>query len=121
MENIITSHKDLKIWKKAIDLVVRTYLITANFPHEEKFGLVSQLRRASVSVASNIAEGAGRKSTKEYINFLYISISSLAELETQYIIANKLNYLEDIDPIIDEIKVIILMTNSIIKKLQARL
>ena len=121
MNSKINSHKDLEIWKKSIDLVVNTYKLTSNFPDNEKFGLVNQMRRASVSIASNIAEGSGRKSTREYINFLYISIGSLAELDTQYIIAQKLNYLQEIDPILKEIKSIMLMTNSIIKKLQTRI
>jgi len=110
MQAKINSHKDLEIWKKGIELVVKTYQLTMKFPNEEKFGLVNQMRRASVSVVSNIAEGAGRKSTKEYINFLYVSIGSLSELDTQFIIAQKLNYLTDIDLLLQEIKVLMLMT-----------
>ena len=117
----INSHKDLEIWIRSIDLVVKTYKLTSSFPEYEKFGLVNQMRRASVSVSSNIAEGSGRKSTKEYVNFLYFSVGSLAELDTQYIIAQKLNYINEIDPLLKEIKSIMLMINSIIKKLQTRI
>ncbi len=87
--------KELKFWQKSIDLSVLIYKHTATFPAEEKFGLVSQLRRASVSIASNIAEGASRESTKEFLYFLTISNGSAFEIETQLIIANKLNYVND--------------------------
>ena len=70
------------------------YRITAQFPGEEKFGLVSQMRRAAVSIPSNIAEGAARNSRKEFINFLHIAQGSIAELETQIIISNKLNFID---------------------------
>ena len=86
------THKDLDVWKKSIDLVVLVYKICEKFPTHEKYGLISQLQRAAVSVPSNIAEGAGRNSTKEYIRFLSIAQGSLSELETQLIIADKLGY-----------------------------
>ena len=82
--------KDLKIWNKAIELTVEVYEATAMFPAEERFGLTSQIRRAAVSIPSNIAEGAGRNSAKEFNNFLGISNGSSYELETQLIVANKL-------------------------------
>ena len=89
--------KDLKFWQKSIALSVLVYKITSIFPNEEKFGLVSQLRRASVSIASNIAEGASRNSDKEFLYFLSISNGSAFEIETQLIIANRLNYLNESD------------------------
>lgn len=89
--------KDLKFWQKSIDLSVLVYKITALFPNDEKFGLVSQLRRASVSIASNIAEGASRSSDKEFLYFLSISNGSAFEVETQLIIANKLSYINESD------------------------
>jgi four helix bundle protein len=86
------THKDLEIWQKSIDIIKEMYAMTANFPKEEMFGLTSQIRRAAVSVPSNIAEGAARQSTKENVQFLYVALGSLSELETQLIIAAKLNY-----------------------------
>src|SRR5690606_15101918 len=87
------SHKDLTVYKSSIDLVVSVYNLTKNFPIEEKFGLTSQLRRASVSIPSNIAEGAARSSKKEFIKYLYISLGSLAEVETQLEIADRLKFI----------------------------
>ena len=88
-------HKDLDVWKLGIELVEKIYKITSKFPEVEHFGLSSQMQRAAVSVPSNIAEGAARNSEKEYIRFLYVSLGSLAELETQLIISKKLNYIND--------------------------
>lgn len=87
---------ELKIWNKAIDLTVDVYKATASFPSDERFGLTSQSRRAAVSIPSNIAEGAGRNSMKEFNNFLGIANGSSYELQTQLVIANKLDML-DID------------------------
>jgi four helix bundle protein len=88
-------HEDLEIWKLSIRLVKETYLVTRSFPVEEKYGLSSQMRRAAISVPSNIAEGAGRKSKKEFDHFLSISLGSLTELETQFIISKELEFLSD--------------------------
>ena len=87
--------KELKIWQKAIDLAVDVYKATVSYPVDERFGLTSQIRRASVSISSNIAEGAGRNSKKEFCNFLGIANGSAYELQTQLIISNKLNLLKD--------------------------
>jgi four helix bundle protein len=87
------SYHDLEVWKLAIDFVKQIYEITDNFPTSEKFGLVNQIRRAAVSIPSNIAEGQSRNSTKEFRQFLAISLGSLAELETQLIIAKEIGYL----------------------------
>ncbi len=83
------------IWQKGIEITEKVYLITNNFPQNELFSLTNQIRRASVSISSNIAEGFGRNSTKSYMNFLKISRGSLYELETQLIIADRLNYISD--------------------------
>lgn len=83
-------YQDLKIWMKGIELVTAVYKATAEFPKEEKFGLISQMRRCAVSIPSNIAEGAGRNSSKEFVHFLSIANGSSYELETQIIVANNL-------------------------------
>lgn len=85
-------HKDLEAWKKSIELVTMVYSEVKNFPDDERFGLVSQIKRAAISIPSNIAEGAARFSDKEMLHFLDISLGSLAELETQFIIAENLGY-----------------------------
>jgi four helix bundle protein len=86
---------ELKIWNKAIDLAVDVYKATSTYPVDERFGLTSQLRRASVSIPSNIAEGAGRNSKKEFCNFLGIANGSSYEVQSQLVISNKLNLLND--------------------------
>ena len=86
---------ELKIWNKAIDLAVDVYEATSNYPTDERFGLTSQSRRAAVSVSSNIAEGAGRNSKKEFCHFLGIANGSCYELQTQLIISNKLKFIDN--------------------------
>lgn len=87
-------YKELNVWKEAIKLVKITYEITAEFPKSEKYSLVSQLRRASVSIPSNIAEGSSRSSDKDYKRFVEIAIGSTLELETQLIISKELDFLD---------------------------
>jgi four helix bundle protein len=87
-------YKELIIWKKAISLVTEIYIVTAAFPDKERFNLISQINRAAVSIPSNIAEGAGRNSDKEFIQFLSIAHASSYELETQLIVSNNLGYLK---------------------------
>jgi four helix bundle protein len=115
----IKSYKDLKIWKRSIVLVKNIYDITSLFPNEELYGLTSQLRRSGISIPSNIAEGFTRYYNKEFRQFLYIALGSCAELETQLIIANRLNYLEaDIkSKISNDLEVICKMITNLIKKL----
>lgn len=83
------SHADLDVWKRAVDLAADVYKVTASFPAEEKFGLVSQMRRSAVSIASNIAEGAARTSRREFMQFLSIASGSASELDTQLIISRR--------------------------------
>jgi len=90
-------HRDLPVWKASIDLIEAFYVISAKLPKEETFGLQSQMRRAAVSVAANIAEGAARKSTQELIQFLYVANGSLSELDTHLEVARRLGYFEDTD------------------------
>ena len=92
---MLKSFKELQVWQKAYALSLEVYKLTKNFPAAEKFGLISQLRRAAISVPSNIAEGYGRKTTGEYIFALYIAYGSLCELETQIMISCDLNYLNN--------------------------
>ena len=106
------THKDLEVWKKSIEMVTKIYSLTQSFPKEELYGLTNQMRRAAVSVPSNIAEGAGRNSNKELMQFLSIASGSLAELETQIIIANNLGYLNN-----DQKEVIIQLISNIFKML----
>ncbi len=114
------SHKDLEVWKNSIDLVTILYKITENFPHHEQFGLTGQVRRAAVSIPSNIAEGAARNHNKEFIQFLYIALGSSSEIETQLIIAEKLNYLnkEKLDVIDEKLRLISSQILGLIKSLK---
>ncbi len=87
--------KELEVWKKAMDLSQRIYELTRKFPSEEKFGLISQMRRCSVSIASNIAEGAGRNTNGEFKQFLGIAQGSAFELETQLLLAGRMKFMEE--------------------------
>ena len=89
----IKSYRELRVWQNAMNITQTIYELTRQFPSDEKYGLVSQIRRAAVSIASNIAEGNGRNTTGEYIHFLGISRGSLFELETQIEIASRLGFL----------------------------
>jgi four helix bundle protein len=91
------SFKDLDVWKLAIELVKDIYLVTGKFPEVEIYGLTNQLRRAAISIPSNIAEGQGRNSFKEFRQFLGVALGSLAELETQLIIAEEIGYLASVE------------------------
>lgn len=115
------THKDLDVWKLSVDLVTEIYKLSSSFPREEMFGLTNQIRRASVSIPSNIAEGAARKSTKEFIHFLYISLGSQQELDTQILIAKNLSFIkdEDYESIIIQIQTIGKLLNGLIKYLKS--
>lgn len=91
--NSIKSYKDLLIWQKGIEIVKEIYLICVDFPKDELYGLQSQIKRSSISIPSNIAEGWGRNYSKSYVQFLNYSRGSLLELETQMIIALELNFI----------------------------
>lgn len=90
------THKDLDVYKLSLDFVTDIYKLSDSFPISERFGLTPQIRRAAVSIPSNIAEGSGRNSTKEFIRFLNFSTGSLAEVETQLEIAERLGYVSDL-------------------------
>ena len=116
------SHKDLDVWKRSVSLVVYLYKVTKRFPPEERFGLVSQIRRASTSVPANIAEGWGRGSTKEYIQFLKIARGSLTELDTHLIVSGKLGLVDKDESarIETDISDIGKMLNRLIKSLEGK-
>lgn len=102
------TYKDLIVWQKSISLIVEIYRITNMFPSDERFGLVSQIRRCAISIASNIAEGYARKSTKENAQFINIAFGSATELETQVFISKKLRLTQEIewkkvDGLLDEV------------------
>jgi four helix bundle protein len=116
------SFKDLVVWQKAIDLTVDVYKLTAKFPDSERFGLTNQMRRASVSVSSNISEGYGRATKGEYVQFLGHARGSCSELETQLIIAKRLGFgtqanLESADSLCNEVG---RMLGGLIKSIRAK-
>ncbi len=110
------THKDLDVWKRSIEFVTKIYKTTKSFPSDEKFGLTNQLRRASVSIPSNIAEGATRKGKVEFKYFLYIALASAAEIETQLIIAHNLEFFNN-----NDYKALVNELNSISKMIQGLL
>jgi four helix bundle protein len=118
MEKVM-SHKDLLVWQRGMVLVETVYVKTAKFPVGEQWGLVSQMRRAAVSIPSNIAEGYGRQATGEYRHHLSIARGSLLELETQILLCQRLNYLEttEADPLLTEIDELSRMLATLVSKL----
>ena len=102
---MLKNYKELKVWQKSYQLCLKIYRVTTGFPREESFGLTSQIRRSAVSVPSNIAEGYGRKTTADYIRYLYIAYGSNCELETQMLLSGDLGYVDStiIEKIKDEI------------------
>jgi len=110
-------HHDLKAWQEAMALVKGVYAITATFPREEIYGLTGQIRRAAVSVPSNIAEGAARTGTKEFLKFLSIARGSLSELETQLIISKELEYLNSEEKIFEKVDKVFGLIGGLMKSL----
>ena len=117
----IKSFKDLSVWQKSIDFVASVYLLVKQLPKEETYALSDQIRRAVVSIPSNIAEGFGRNSTKEYIQFLYIALGSASEVETQIIIGQRIGYFQNIDKYIEDITEIKKMLNGLISSLKRKI
>lgn len=113
----IVSHKDLVVWQKSIALACKVYAAARLLPSDEGFDLRSQLRRAAVSIASNIATGSARRSREEFIQFLHVSRSSLSELETQYLIASRLVSLGDAQATLEEIAEVGRLLNGLIRSL----
>ncbi len=113
-------YKKLEVWEESVNLVTKVYLLTNKFPGAEKFGLVSQINRSAVSIPSNIAEGAGRLSKKEFVQFLGYAIGSSYELETQLIIACNLKFIliEEKNDVIEKLNLIQRKTRALIKSLR---
>lgn len=116
----MNTHKDLNVWKLSLELVTEVYQFSKKLPKDEQFGIVAQMRRASVSVPANIAEGAARQSTREFIRFLYISKGSLSELETLLYVTRNL-YQEDITKLEAGITSLIKMLVRLIVSLRNKL
>ncbi|SFS97289.1 four helix bundle protein [Sphingobacterium wenxiniae] len=114
---MIRSHKDLAVYKLSLELVVDIYKLTNQFPKEEQYGLTAQIKRACISVPSNIAEGAGRKGKAEFIRFLYIAMGSLSEVDAQLEIAVMLSFCETEEHIVNKIYLIKRMLAKLIKSL----
>lgn len=114
------NHKNLNVWKESMLLVKKVYLLLAGFPQSEQFGLCSQMRRAAVSIPSNIAEGCGRNSDKETIHFCNISQGSLAELETQLLISADLEYIKSDNDIFNQIILVRKLLSGLIHHLQQK-
>ena len=119
---IVRNHKDLDVWRLSMDLAVKIYNTTQQFPKDEIYGLVSQMRRCAVSIPANIAEGSGRAHSKELCQFLNIASGSAAELESLLIISNRLNYIDSVksDGLINDSVRIIKMLASMSKKIKSR-
>ena len=121
----LKSYKELIVWQKSIRLVKQVFILTAKFPKSELYGIVSQIRRAAVSVPSNIAEGYGRRSTKEYLHFYSIAYGSALELETQIIIAKELSFAQEddfvsVDQLLEEVLKMLNKMTTQMKQLNAR-
>jgi four helix bundle protein len=119
----IESYEDLEVWKLAMDLAELSYALTSRFPRDELYGLTAQIRRASVSIPSNIAEGFGRDGTASYIHFLKISLGSARELETQLLLASRLQLAEPRDVLAtrDTAVRVSKMLRALIRKLEPRM
>ena len=117
---MLKNYKELQVWQKGYQLCLQIYKITKKFPKEEQYGLISQIRRAAVSVPSNIAEGYGRKTTPDYLRSLYIAYGSNCELETQIMLSRDLNYIfsNDSEKLLNEIREVERMLKALIKSLE---
>ena len=115
---MVNDYKDLQVWQKAIALVTDVYGLVGGLPKEERYALADQIKRSAVSIPSNIAEGAGRNTMKEYIQFLYVALGSASELETQLIIGKNVGFFRDTEKQMREILTIRKMLNALINSLK---
>ena len=111
-------HVKLAVWSESMNLVNEIYALTSRFPNTERYGISSQMQRAAISIPSNIAEGAARETDREYLRFLYIARGSLAELETQLMIAQRLGYMKDLEPWTYRTESIFAKLSGLIRKLR---
>ncbi len=118
--NTVKTHRDLDVWKMSMDFALDLYRLTDGFPNEEKFGLVTQIRRAGFSICSNIAEGAARSHPKEFIQFLYHALGSASEIETQLEISCMLGYVTSIEFEMDRLKRIRQMLSALINAISRK-
>lgn len=117
----VRDHRDLLVWQKGMDLVVAIYELTRRFPASEEYGLSTQMRRASVSIVSNIAEGAARRTTKDFLSFLHIARGSLAELETQVLLVERIGIAADDRHLIIRLDDMGRLINGMIRSLQTKI
>ncbi len=119
---MVRTFKDLLVWQKSYDLCLRIYRITKDFPKIEQYGITPQLRRAALSIPSNISEGCGRRGTKEFIQFLYIAYGSNCELETQIMISRDLDFIDSqmAEELLSDIGNVERMLKGLIKSLEAK-
>jgi len=117
---MLRSHKDLDVWKKSIDFVTKIYSLTKGFPKEEMYGMIGQLRPASVSIPSNIAEGSDRREKQEFKQFLYIALANASEIDTQLIISLNLQYIDEAnyEKLNSELETISKMLQGLIKSIE---
>ena len=117
----MSDYKDLNVWRESMDLVEDVYKIVKLFPKEETYALSDQLRRAVVSIPSNIAEGQNRNTQKEFIQFLYMALGSASEVETQLIIAQRLNYVSDVQNELNNVSKVRKMINALINSIKRKI
>jgi four helix bundle protein len=120
---MVQEFEDLEVWQKAHELTLMVYKITKGFPPEEKFGLVSDMRRAAVSIENNIAEGFGRRTTKDYINFLYKSLGSALELRSMVRVSRDLEYInyEQFNDLIKRVISVKMMLRKLVSSLESKI
>lgn len=115
------SYRDMDLWQKSMELYVEIHKCTKDFPKFEQYELASHIRRTALSIPSNIAEGSGRRTTKDYLRFVDIANGSLSEFETQLEAANRLGYLSDIQPYLNRIAQLRSMLSGLVRSLNAKL
>ena len=121
-EGAVRSYRDLRVWAEGMDLAVACYELVKSFPREEAYGISSQIRRASVSIPANVAEGRGRESSGEFVHFLRIAQGSLKELETHLILSSRveLTTAEEVRPVLEKCEAIGKMLRALIRSIQKR-